>query len=293
MNTEFIGLIISMLLTIMVFSYILGDNPLFKVAEHIFVGVSVGYAVLVAWHQVLVPTFFDGRTDVGSLLSKLPPALLCFLLIFKIAPTQTGLGSALGSIALAFLIGVGSALAIGGALFGTLAPQTMASINLNLNPASPEFADAPYNLFFLDDVFLSNVVVLIGTVGTLFYFTFTHKPQGPLSNFREWFVNFFAGMGRWVILITLGALFGNIVSSRVAIFVSRLQFFGRWLSNPVGTIAFNTYAPSHQLFSRRLRHGNDQSFVNCPTRPAISMSGSRPCPKHAHYALARRKFGCM
>ena len=35
------------LLTLMVFSYILGDNVLFKLATHIFVGVAVGYAAAI------------------------------------------------------------------------------------------------------------------------------------------------------------------------------------------------------------------------------------------------------
>lgn len=219
-----IGLLISFALTLMVLSYILGDNPLFRLAEHIFVGVSVGYAVLVAWHMVIVPNFLIPQSDVNtfSLLAKLPPALLCFLLLFKIRPTQSKTGSALGSIALAFLVGVGAAVAIGGALFGTLYPQVAATAGINLNPANPLYADAPN--FWLHNEFLSNIVVIIGTIGTLFYFTFAWRPQGFLGGFREGFVNFWAGMGRWVILITLGALFANTVSARVALLVSRIQF---------------------------------------------------------------------
>ena len=219
-----IGLIISLALTLMALSYILGDNPLFKIAEHIFVGVSVAYAILVAWHLVVAPAFFQTgqAVDTFSLLMKLPPALLCFLLIFKVQPTQSPAGSALGSIVLAFLIGVGAAVAIGGAWFGTLYPQTMAVAGINLSPTNPVYADAPY--FWLHNEFLSNIVVIIGTVGTLFYFTFAYRPQKFLGGFREGFVNFWAGMGRWVILITLGALFANTVSARVALLVGRIQF---------------------------------------------------------------------
>jgi len=63
---ESIGLLLSLILTLMVFSYILGDNPLFKLAEHIFVGASVGYAVLVAWHLVIIPAFFQIAPDAES-----------------------------------------------------------------------------------------------------------------------------------------------------------------------------------------------------------------------------------
>lgn len=221
---ESVGLIISMVLTLMVFSYILGDNPLFKLAEHIFVGVSVAYAIIVAWHLVIVPFFTaDGTGIEGSLLMKLPAALLCLLLIFKVRPTTSPVANAFGSITLAFLIGLGAALAIEGALFGTLFPQVAVTAGIDLRP-STAYQNAPYDLFFLHNDFLSNVVVILGTIGTLFYFTFAQRPQGPLAGFRERFVNFWAGIGRLIILITLGALFTNTVSARVALLLSRVQF---------------------------------------------------------------------
>lgn len=229
MNLEFIGLIVSLLLTLMVFSYLLGDNPLFKLAEHIFVGVSVGYAVLVIIHQVLWPSFFATNNDLFGLLGKVPPAILCLLLIFKVLPTQNSTSSSLGSIALAFLVGVGAALAIAGAVMGTLYPQVLAVASTDLSPANPAYAIEPGSgnaalALLSNNAFLSNIITVIGTIGTLFYFTFTYKPQGPLSGFREGFVNFWAGMGRWVILITFGALFANLVSSRMALLISRIQF---------------------------------------------------------------------
>ena len=246
MNVEFIGLIVSLLLTLMVFSYILGDNPLFKLAEHIFVGVSVGYAFLVILYQVIWPTFFDNATGLTGLLSSIPAAILCFLLIFKVMPTQNAMSSALGSIALAFLVGVGAALAIAGALFGTLYPQVTAVASIDFSPSNPAYASLGGQCAGSDflstacrllsnNAFLSNIIVVIGTVGTLFYFTFVQKPQGPLRGFREGFVNFWAGMGRWVILITLGALFAHTVSARVALLVSRLEFLATGFQTLLGS----------------------------------------------------------
>ncbi len=219
-----IGILLSLTLTVMVLSYIFGDNPLFKLAEYIFVGVSVGYAVLVGWYLVLAPALFQltPGADTYNILTKLPPALLAFLLIFKVQPNQTRAGGALGSLALAFLVGVGAAAAIAGAAQGTLFPQTAVVAEINLSSANLVYAGAP--MFWLHNEFLSNIVIIIGTVGTLFYFTFTFKPQGMLSGFRAGFVDFWAGMGRWVVLITLGALFANTVSARVALLVSRIQF---------------------------------------------------------------------
>ena len=47
--------IISCILTIMVLSYLVGDNPMFRIAIFIFVGVSAGYVGAVALYQVHHP----------------------------------------------------------------------------------------------------------------------------------------------------------------------------------------------------------------------------------------------
>ena len=46
------------LLTLMILSYLVGDNPAFRVAVYIFVGVSAGYVAAVAWWQVIYPKVF-------------------------------------------------------------------------------------------------------------------------------------------------------------------------------------------------------------------------------------------
>ena len=210
-----IGPFIAAALTLMVFSYIFGDNVLFKLASYIFVGVAVGYALLVVWHQVFWPTLTSGH-----IVNVLPALLLCFLLIFKIRPTQGGVTNVLGGIALAFVLGVGVALALGGALFGTLMPQALktATTSLNWN----HYPDTENEVGLV--TWLNNFIIVLGTIGTFFYFTFAVRARGFLGGLREGLVRFWAGMGRLMIIFTLGALFGNVVNSRVALLISRLQF---------------------------------------------------------------------
>ena len=52
---EGLGVSVAAILTLMVYSYLLGDNFLYRMAEHLFVGVAVAYAVVIAYHSVLVP----------------------------------------------------------------------------------------------------------------------------------------------------------------------------------------------------------------------------------------------
>lgn len=52
---DFIGLGLGFLFTILIFSYLLGDNPFFRLAIHIFIGVSAAYVALVTINNVLIP----------------------------------------------------------------------------------------------------------------------------------------------------------------------------------------------------------------------------------------------
>ena len=44
---EVVWSIVSFVVTLLIFSYIFGDNPLFRLASYAFVGVAAGYAVVV------------------------------------------------------------------------------------------------------------------------------------------------------------------------------------------------------------------------------------------------------
>jgi hypothetical protein len=218
-----IGTIIAAILTFMVWSYLLGDNPAFRIAEHLFVGIAVGYAVLVAWFSVVQPALSGVVVSQSPALAAVP-LVLCLLLMAKVRPAWSGVGN----IAVAFLVGVGAALAVGGALFGTLGPQIAATASLSLDPA--DYGDTQPAL--ASPFLWQNLAVLVGTVGTFFYFTFNTQPQGPLGGFRETFTRFWSGIGRWVIMMMLGALFANTVTSRIALLIGRVQ----WLLSAFGLL---------------------------------------------------------
>ncbi len=218
-----IGTVIAAILTFMVWSYLLGDNPAFRIAEHLFVGVAVGYAVVVAWFSVVQPALFGAVAPQSPALAAVP-LILSLLLMTKVRPAWSGVGN----IAVAFLVGVGAALAVGGALFGTLGPQVAATASLSLDPA--DYGDTQPAL--ASPFLWQNLAVLVGTIGTFFYFTFNTQPQGPLGGFRETFTRFWSGIGRWVIMMMLGALFANTVTSRIALLIGRVQ----WLLSAFGLL---------------------------------------------------------
>jgi len=204
---------IAAILTLMVYSYLLADNPLYRLAQHVFVGSSVGYAAVVVIHNVLRlrladPLLDDPRANWPYLV----PLLLGLLLMTK---TRGGLAW-LGNSSMAFLFGVGAALAIGGALLGSLLPQIQAS----WVPVWPRTAGGT-------SAAVNNILLVVGTIGTLSYFYFTMGVRkGPVSTAARWG----SSLGRWVILITLGAIFGNRVMAYLSLLIERLYFLlGDWL----------------------------------------------------------------
>ncbi|HKJ38559.1 MAG TPA: hypothetical protein VJ972_07270 [Anaerolineales bacterium] len=207
---EVISAIVGLTLTLMIFSYLIGDNPLFRVAVYVFIGSASGYAAAVVWHYVLTPKLFEPLTDPAQLLLLVVPLILSISLLAKLSPRI----SWIGNFAMAVLVGVGAATAIGGALVGTLIPQAMAAMDgLNFRAAA---GSAFFNV-------IEGAVMLAGTVLTLVYFQFGAKraPDGSVK--RNAIVEILAVLGRIFIAITFGVLFAGVYMTALTAMIERLS----------------------------------------------------------------------
>ncbi len=209
---------VSFLLTVMIFSYLIwGDNPAFRISVYIFVGVSAGYVAAVAFWQVLFPRLIVPLVT-GNFVEHLLPLvglILGVLLLMKLSPKM----ASLGNVPIAFLVGVGAAVAVGGAVMGTIIPQTGAVANLfDLSAAGQYWFE---RLFFAS-------LVLLGTITTLVYFHFGARatPEGPK---RSKLVLFLGWIGQIFIAITLGALFAGVFAASMTALIERLNFIWSYL----------------------------------------------------------------
>lgn len=212
--------LISFLLTLMVLSYLVGDNPAFRVAIFIFIGVSAGYAAAIAWNQVIFPRLIQPLVHGGwTNFVLLVPLMLGLLMFTKLSP-QT---ARLGNPSLALVVGVGAAVAIGGGVLGTLFPQTLAVVNTFDLPAIAQ--GFPRWLALLSEA----LIMFIGTVTTLLYFHFGAKPTlaGPQ---RHPAIRILAMIGQVFVAITFGVIFAGAFTAALTAMVSRLEFLVKFMA---------------------------------------------------------------
>lgn len=208
---------ISFLVTVLILSYLFGDNPLFRATVYVFVGAAAGYVAAVAWNEVINPSLvqpiwtgaiFADPKQVALIIPLLGSALI----LFKVSPRL----SHLGQLPIAYLVGVGAAVTIGGAVMGTLLPQISATFTgFDLNSGASG-ADTAFKL-------LNGVVVLVGVIGTLIYFHFgaTQKADGTVQ--RSILVNTMSWVGRVYIAVTFGVLFAGVYMAALTALIERMD----------------------------------------------------------------------
>jgi hypothetical protein len=218
---DFVGLSLGFLLTILVFSYLLGDNPFFRLAIHIFIGVAAAYVAIVTVNNVLIPRLIIPLIQ-GSQGERLLSILLFIpglFLFFKVTPLRKA-----GNWAVAILVGIGAAAAIGGAITGTLFPQILGTIN-SVDPSAYTISNSRW------DQAINGIIIVLGTVTTLIYFHFGTQDIPGQTDERLPIIEQISKVGKIFLAITFGALYAGVFLSALAALVERLSSFWSFLIN--------------------------------------------------------------
>ena len=201
---ETIGLIIGLVLTLLIYSYLIGDNPLYRIAVHILVGVSAGYATIVVVQRVVLPVMLDAQENPQvSAINWLIPLIFIILLFLRRLPRLGWISN----LTLALLVGVGTAVALVGALSGTLIPQL-----LNFSAPTP----------------IQGIIIALLTICTLLAFQFTplfRRPQGDEVWEQPRWQRLITSIGQTVLMITFGAFFATVLSTSLVLLADRINFF--------------------------------------------------------------------
>ena len=190
--------------TLCILSFLYKDNPFYKLAEHVFVGISAGYGVALEFQNVFLPNLWNPLTKEGKLIMLVPFVLGVLLFTRFVAKI-----SWLSRWSIGLLIGIYSGIAIIGFGSGDLVAQ----IHGNLLPLW-----GGNNLLTL----FNNWILTVGLVTCLIYFFFSKEHKGSLG--------VLARVGIYFLMLSFGASFGYTVMSRKALLIGRFYFlYGDWL----------------------------------------------------------------
>ena len=191
------GTIVAGVLTIAILSFLYGDNPVYKMAETLLVGVSMGYVLVITWTNTLMAVLFKPLFVESEFWLIIP--LIFGLFMFGRFHKST---SFLSRYSMAVLIGSGAGVAI---------PAMLGARTLKQMTATVEMVQGDSFL-----TIFSGLVVVAGLFSTLSYFYFSREHEGIMGRS--------ARVGTYFLMIFFGTTFGYTVMSRVSTFIGRMDF---------------------------------------------------------------------
>ncbi len=194
--------------TLALFSFLYKDNPAYRLAEHLFAGLSAGYYAGLIWKSVIIQQLWQPITRADNPRWWLIfPGFLGILLFTRLIARI----SWVSRFSLAFVMGNTAGVYLISQLHGLVLPQmhsTMQSV-----VSSKGFGPS-----------LLAIIVVVGVISTLIYFYFSKEHTGILGGTAK--------VGIWCIMISFGAHFGYTVMGRVSLLIGRVYFlWNDWLGS--------------------------------------------------------------
>jgi len=208
---ELLGIWIGAILTLGIFSFLYKDNPVYKVTEAIFIGVSAGYYAIVYFFDSIYKKFWLGAVVAAEKDLMLYGGAVLGLLFLSRLYSKT---SWIARWPLAFIVGATAGLYMM-TYFVTngmnQVASTISDVAQKSDLAGSSWAEV-----------LGTYVILVGVVTGLIYFFFSKEHKGAFGAAAK--------VGIWFLMVTFGASFGYTVMSRMSLLIGRMDFLlGDWL----------------------------------------------------------------
>lgn len=208
MDATILGAWMATGLTLFIFSFLYKDNPLFKLAEHLYVGVSVGYTIVKAYDTVVVHLIVKPIVEQGE-IALLIPVAIGLMMLTRYVPRAAWMSR----YAFAFIVGLGSGLAIPRTISSFILKQIEDTVRPLLAMAGGDSLTFSMNLLNPASN-LNAIIILVGVTSVLFYFFFSIEHSGPGK--------MVARTGIVFLMIAFGAAFGYTVMARMSLLIGRL-----------------------------------------------------------------------
>jgi len=200
------GLWMAVFFTFSIFSFLYKDNPFYKFAEQVFVGMSAAYWLVYLFYSIMLPNLFTKLlTDFKGNMILLIPAILGLMMLVRLIPKAQWVSR----YPIAIMIGTSAGINMVRYAKSDLLSQISATM---INPfAATNFSGI-----------IGNFLLIIGTICGVYFFYFSKKQEGISAVPSK--------LGIWFLMISFGASFGYTVMARISLLIGRLEFLLKdWL----------------------------------------------------------------
>jgi len=202
----------SVLFTLMMLSFLFRDNPLYKLGENTFLGISLGYGWVKMWELTIVPflvrpvvdAYYDFQPYDLTLIFWL---LMGFTMFFRFSRNKAWVANYYFAFVFAYAAGYEI-------------PVQVQQLFIQGADMMKPLLEQP-SLFEITKWF----VIIFGTFSALMYFFFSKPHKGMLGRT--------ARIGILILMINFGASFGATVMGRIALFIGRARVLA---DNPTASI---------------------------------------------------------
>ncbi|MEE9199994.1 MAG: hypothetical protein V3V45_00970 [Candidatus Brocadiales bacterium] len=206
------GIVIAAGLTLIMYSFLYKDNPAFKIGENLYVGVALGYTVIITWFNALKPDIYEPffvPLFTGTARPEYLVVVPVILGIFMVLRISTRLAW-LSRWSFAFVVGLGAGLTIPNYIHTFILRQIEPSMRPLFGGNETVFAS------------VNGIFILVGVVTVLLYFFFSIEHKGPVGVASK--------IGIYFLMVSFGASFGYTVMGRMSLLIGRMIFLLRdWL----------------------------------------------------------------
>jgi len=189
-----VGTLVALILTLLILSFLYRENPFYRFAEYLLVGISVGYYLVIICRNTIYPLVIDKLFVRGELIVLIPVVL--GLMMFARLNKRWAYMSRLP---LSLMIGFGAGVSIPAMLQARIMKQMSASMQSLLT--------------------INGIIILLGIICTTAYFFFSRKHEGLFGHVSR--------IGTYFLMVFFGATFGYTVMSRISLLIGRLEFILR------------------------------------------------------------------
>lgn len=192
-----VGIWIAAFLTLCIFSFLYKDNPFYRFAEHLFIGISAGYWLCRYYRNIFLPNLWTPLFERGQVL-YIVPFVLGIMMLMRLSKKTAWLSR----WPLAVIVGTTS----GYFLVTYLQSNGLEQVRATLVPLNS----------------ISNIVLVVGVMSGLVYFFFSKAHKGPFGTV--------ARVGVYFLMVAFGASFGYTVMARISLLFGRMYFLlSEWL----------------------------------------------------------------